>query len=107
MTLTYGACVGVSTNPPGGVAPLQATVSLATVPATADDPFVARLTGRTTGTADAFGLIVIPDLVASVIPGEYNLSVTLTGFPLVCLLLHLYPRKHGVQVTSDWRVILV
>lgn len=92
-------------DPAIGVAPLQAAVTLATVNATTNnDPSVAQLTGRTSGTADAKGLIIVPDLVVSAVPGLYNLSVSLTDFPMVCV-----PASHTAgqiidQVACDCHV---
>ena len=79
--------VGVSTDSPIDVTPLKAVVRIAALsPVVGGGPSSlgeARLTAGTTGRADAFGLIMVPDLVVSAVPGLYNLSVTLTDFPLV------------------------
>ena len=86
ITTNLWVLTGVTIDRAIGLAPLQAAVTLATVNATtSDDPSVAQLTGRTTGTADAKGLIIVPDLLVSAVPGLYNLSVSLTDFPMVCV----------------------
>ena len=93
-------CLGVSIDPLVGVKPLEASVNLAPLPADIGhgNPSMARLAGRTTGTADPTGLIDVSDLVVSAIPGDYKLSVTLTDFPTVCLSVACIQSSHYIAV---------
>ncbi len=65
--------------------PLIATVNVTGVPNLPIGVPTPALPGHTQGAADITGVISITDIVLVAYPWVYNLSVTLTGFPLVSL----------------------
>jgi len=53
-----------------------------------------RLTGHTAGTANNTGLILVSAFGIVAVPWDYNVSFTLTDFPLVCPLASCTCSKH-------------
>ena len=93
----FAACAGVSSNITSAsaleatavalaqpiVSALEATVSVSPVVALPADATPLRLTGHTTGTGDNTGLILVSAFEIVAVPWDYNVSFSLTDFPLV------------------------
>ncbi len=101
----FAACAGVSSNTTSASAleatvvasanpiasALEATVSVSPAVALPADATPLRLTGHTTGTGDNTGLILVSAFEIVAVPWDYNVSFSLTDFPLVCpLALHVH-----------------
>jgi hypothetical protein len=101
----FGACAGVSSDTTSASAleatvvasanpiasALEATVSVSPAVALPADATPLRLTGHTTGTGDSTGLILVSAFEIVAVPWDYNVSFSLTDFPLVCpLALHVH-----------------
>jgi len=74
---------------------LEAIVSVSPAEALPEDATPLRLTGNTAGTGDNTGLILVSAFGIAAVPGDYDVSFSLTNFPSVCpLALHV----HAVNV---------
>ena len=110
----FGACAGVSTNTTSASAleataiasanpvasALEATVSVSPAVALPADATPLRVTGHTTGTGDSTGLILVSAFEIVAVPWDYNVSFSLTDFPLVYpLMLHVHSVNEFVPPT--------
>ncbi len=101
----FAACAGVSSNTTSAsaleatmvasanpiVSALAATVSVSPAVDLPAGATPLRLTGHTTGTGDNTGLILVSAFEIVAVPWEYNVTFSLTDFPLVCpLALHVH-----------------
>jgi hypothetical protein len=101
----FAACAGVSSNTTSASAleatviasanpiasALEATVSVSPAVDLPAGATPLRLTGHTTGTGDPKGLILVSAFEIVAVPWDYNVSFSLTDFPLVCsLALHVH-----------------
>ena len=71
--------------------PLSLAAAVSVSPAVPADVTPLRLTGHTTGTGDNTGLILVSAFGIVAVPGDYDVSFSLTDFTLVCpLALHVH-----------------